>query len=96
MAEKLSEVQLSNLKNNLLMAKRLNEDQLLPQMLEAIERYTGVYLPSIGQNWDVVLNEIYPIIQYNLPSTFPFSPSRFSLGVGRWNTSNISTNLLPV
>jgi len=78
MAEtKLTEMQLSNIKNQLLMAKRLNEDQLEGQMIEAIERYTGVHIPSIGQNWDVVLNEIYPIIQYNLPSTFFRNPRVF-------------------
>jgi len=78
MAEaKLTDMQLSNIKNQLLMAKRLNEDQLEGQMIEAIERYTGVHIPSIGQNWDVVLNEIYPIIQYNLPSTFFRNPRVF-------------------
>src|SRR3990167_6753861 len=59
------------------MAKKLNEDQLQAQMREAIERYTGVFVPAIGLNWDVVLNEIYPIIQYNLPSTFFRNPRVF-------------------
>ena len=78
MAEaKLTDMQLSNIKNQLLMAKRLNEDQLEGQMIEAIERYTGVHIPAIGQNWDVILNEIYPIIQYNLPSTFFRNPRVF-------------------
>ena len=74
---KLTDRELSNIKNQLLMAKRLNEDKLESQMREAIERYTGVFIPSIGQNWDVVLNEIYPIIQYNLPSTFFRNPRVF-------------------
>src|SRR3990167_6550828 len=77
MADKLTKEELSNIKNQLLMAKRLNEDRLESQMSEAIERYTGVFIPSIGQDWDVVLNEIYPIIQYNLPSTFFRNPRVF-------------------
>jgi hypothetical protein len=77
MAEKLKDSELSNIKNQLLMAKRLNQDCLESQMLEAIERYTGIYIPSIGRNWDVVLNEIYPIIQYNLPATFFRNPRVF-------------------
>lgn len=77
MADKLTATELSNIKNQLLMAKRLNQDQLESQMREAIERYTGVFIPNIGQNWDVVLNEIYPIIQYNLPSTFFRNPRVF-------------------
>src|SRR3990167_10988434 len=76
-ADKLSSSELSDIKNQLLMAKKLNEDQLESQMVEAIERYTGVFIPSIGQDWDVVLNEIYPIIQYNLPSTFFRNPRVF-------------------
>ncbi len=77
MADKLTKDELSNIKNQLLMAKRLNEDRLERQMIEAIERYTGVFIPAIGVNWDVVLNEIYPIIQYNLPSTFFRNPRVF-------------------
>ena len=37
--------------------QKLNEAELEHQIIEAIERYTGVFIPSIGQNWDVVLNE---------------------------------------
>src|SRR3990167_6273708 len=76
-ADKLSSSELSDIKNQLLMAKKLNEDQLESQMVEAIERYTGVFIPSIGKDWDVVLNEIYPIIQYNLPSIFFRNPRVF-------------------
>ena len=77
MADKLSKDELVDIKNKLIMAKKLNEDQLQAQMREAIERYTGVFVPAIGLNWDVVLNEIYPIIQYNLPSTFFRNPRVF-------------------
>jgi len=77
MAEKIGKDELLNLRNQVLMAKRLNEDALESQMREAIERYTGVFVPSIGQNWDVYLNEIYPIIQYNLPSIFFRNPRVF-------------------
>src|SRR3990167_3348050 len=77
MADKLSKDELKDIKNQLLMAKKLNEEHLEGQMIEAIERYTGIYIPSIGQDWDVMLNEIYPIIQYNLPSTFFRNPRVF-------------------
>ena len=77
MADKLTKQELSDIKNQLIMAKKLNEDCLESQMIEAIERYTGVHIPSIGMNWDVILNEIYPIIQYNLPSIFFRNPRVF-------------------
>lgn len=65
------------IKQELVMAEKLNEDRLESQMREAIQRYTGVYVPEIGANWDVVLNEFYPIIQYNLPSIFFRNPRVF-------------------
>lgn len=77
MAESLSNSEHRNIVNQLIMAKKLNEDRLESQMKEAIERYTGVFIPGIGHNWDVVLNEFYPIIQYNLPSTFFRNPRVF-------------------
>lgn len=77
MSEKLSKDELVDIKNQLLMSKKLNEDMLEPQMTEAMSRYNGTFIPSIGTNWDVILNEIYPIIQYNLPSTFFRNPRVF-------------------
>jgi len=59
------------------MAKKLNEEFLLGQMQEAIQRYTGEFVPLIGQNWDIALNEIYPVIQFNLPSIYFRNPRAF-------------------
>lgn len=72
-----SKEELVYIKSEIKMARKLNEDVVLPQMREAIERYTGQYIPEIGVNWDVCLNEIYPIIQYNLPSIFFKNPRVF-------------------
>ena len=78
MAEaKLDEKQFKNLCSEVLMARKVNQDYLENQMREAIGRYTGVWVPEIGVNWDIVLNEVYPIIQYNLPSIFFRNPRVF-------------------
>lgn len=75
--EKMSDDELFDLRQEILMAKKLNEEFLLPQMQEAIQRYTGEFIPLIGQNWDIALNEIYPVIQFNLPSTYFRNPRAF-------------------
>lgn len=59
------------------MARKINEEYLQNQMREAIDRYTGLYVPAIGLNWEILLNEVYPIIQFNLPSIYFRNPKAF-------------------
>ena len=60
------------------MAEALNREELEPIMVEAVERYVGRYIPpQYGYNWDIVLNEVYPIIQTNLPSIFFRNPRAY-------------------
>lgn len=73
----LSDERIFTLKNEILLSKKLIEYQVLPQMKEAIQRYTGVHIPEQGADWDIVLNEVYPIIQNNLPSIFFRNPRAF-------------------
>ena len=68
---------LFELKNQILMAEALNREELEPIMIEAVERYMGKWIPKYGNNWDIILNEIYPIVQTNLPSTFFRNPRFF-------------------
>lgn len=65
------------LKNEIKMSETINERRLVPQAREAIQRYTGNHIPDIGSDWDVILNEIYPVIQFNLPSIFFRNPRVF-------------------
>ena len=77
MAEKLTKQQLHRIKNELIMAEKVNEDRLLPQMIEALRRYTGKHIPTIAYDWDIVLNEIYTIVQNELPAIFFRNPRAF-------------------
>lgn len=77
MAEKISEDRLFELKNQIMMAEKINEEELHPVMMEAMERYMGKHIPKYGYNWDIVLNEVYPIIQTSLPSIFFRNPKAF-------------------
>lgn len=65
------------LRNEAKISKSVNEEALEPILIEAIERYTGRFYPRFGQNWDILLNEIYPIIQSELPSIFFRNPRAF-------------------
>ena len=71
----ISDDRLEKIKNEIKMAEALNNEELEPQFNEALRRYTGTYIPDIGTDWDVLLNEIYPVIQFNLPSIFFRNPS---------------------
>lgn len=65
---KLSKTELFELKNQIIMAETLNREELQPVMTESLERYMGKHFPKFGYNWDIVLNEVYPIVQTNLPA----------------------------
>lgn len=73
----ISEKCLKRLKGEISMAETLNEEELKPMMVEAIERYTGKHIPDVGSDWDIILNEVYPIIQNELPSIFFRNPHAF-------------------
>ena len=59
------------------MAEKVNESLLLPQAREAIQRYTSRFVPNIAHDWDIVLNEIYPIIQQELATIYFRNPRVF-------------------
>ena len=59
------------------MSRALNREELEPRVREATERYTGEFIPAFGAGWDIMLNEVYPIIQSNLPSIFFRNPRAF-------------------
>lgn len=73
----ISKRDLSDLRNEITLSEKMAEDKLLGQMREVVERYTGRHVPSIGLDWDIVLNEIYPIIQHELPAIFFRNPRAY-------------------
>jgi len=73
----LTEKRIKALKNEVAMAKAVNKEELTPILQENIQRYIGNYLPAFGVDWDVVLNEVYPIVQASLPAIFFRNPRAF-------------------
>ena len=74
---KIDKDRLVALRNEILMSKKLIEEEIQPIVRESVERYLGEFLPIFGVDWDIVLNEVYPIIQNNLASTFFRAPRSF-------------------
>jgi len=59
------------------MSEKLIELQLKPQIQKNLERYTGYYFPDCYDDWEVMINEYYPIVQINLPAIFFRNPRAF-------------------
>lgn len=74
---KIDTDRLLQLRNEIKMAEVLNKEELLPIMEECLARYVGKFISPYSREWDLTLNEIYPIIQYNLPSIFFRNPRAF-------------------
>lgn len=77
MSDKLPLDRIKDLKDEIKMAEFLKEQELEPILNESIARYTGKFTPHIGRTWDIILNEVYPIIQNNLPSIFFRNPTAY-------------------
>jgi len=75
--KKIDKDYLFDLKNQIMMAEALNRTELEPVMRESIGRYTGKYIPKYGYNWDIILNEVYPIIQTSIPAVFFRNPRAY-------------------
>jgi hypothetical protein len=71
---KLDDDRLMGLKNEIQMSVKFNEKELLPILDECLSRYTGTYIPPFASNWDIVVNEIYPVVQSYMPSIFFRTP----------------------
>jgi len=73
----LSKDDIWKLKNEILMAETINREEIEPIMVESLQRYMGKHTPKYGYNWDIILNEVYPIVQTNLPAIFFRTPRAF-------------------
>ena len=74
---KIDKDRLSDLLNEIKMAEAYNEEELKPILQESVDRYVGKHIPLVGGDWDILLNEIFPVVQYNLPSIFFRNPKVF-------------------
>ena len=73
----ISDDRLRDLQNQIQMSKALLKEELQPIISENMSRYIGTYVPKFAADWDIVLNEIYPIVQYYMPALFFRNPRAF-------------------
>jgi len=73
----LPQDRIDDLMDEISMSEAINEHELKPILEESIARYTGRHIPVIGSGWDIVLNEVFPIIQNTLPSIFFRNPHAY-------------------
>lgn len=73
----LPQERIDDLLDEISMSEAINEHELKPSLEESIARYTGRHIPIIGQGWDIILNEVFPIIQNTLPSIFFRNPHAY-------------------
>ena len=74
MSKNISKDRLRKVFNEIKIAEKYNKEELRPVIEENIMRYTNKFVPDIGLNWNVIINEFYPIVQSNLPNTFLNTP----------------------
>jgi len=77
MPDKLDPELLLRLKMELKMSEAYLIQELQPVVQENLERYTGHHIPGMAVDWDIVLNEFYPIVQNSLPAIFFRNPRVF-------------------
>jgi hypothetical protein len=67
------------LRQEVILAEKINEQELEPKMREGLARYIGRHIPDVQSpwGWDVILNEIYPVVQYEIPSIYFRNPRAY-------------------
>lgn len=70
---------LTRLRQELKLSFKLNQQELEPKMRTALHRYTGRFTPETSSvyQWDVILNEVYPVVQNMLPAIYFRNPRAF-------------------
>lgn len=79
MADSIPKDTLTRIKNEVILAEKVNQNELEPLLRENLSRYMSRHVPSMpaAGDWDIVLNEVFPIIQRELPAIFFRNPRVF-------------------
>ena len=65
------------LREEIAKASKINKEKLQPKFKEFLDRYLGKYIPNFTGSMEIILNEIYPIVDWMLPSIFFKNPKAF-------------------
>lgn len=72
-----SDMELLKIRSEVHMSEKLIELELKPTIQRNLERYTGYYFPDCYDDWEVMINEYYPIVETSKPAIFFRNPRAF-------------------
>jgi hypothetical protein len=74
---KYSDMELLKIRSEVQMSEKLIELDLKPIIQRNLERYTGFDRPICDDDWEVIINEYYPIVETSKPAIFFRNPRAF-------------------
>lgn len=74
---KYSDMELLKIRSEVAMSEKLIELDLKPTIQRNLERYTGTHFPDSYDEWEVIVNEYYPIVETSKPAIFFRNPRAF-------------------
>jgi len=74
---KYSDLELLKIREEVKMSEKLLELDLKPIIQLNLERYTGTNSPACDDEWEVMVNEYYPIVETSKPAIFFRQPRAF-------------------
>lgn len=79
MADSIPKDVYTRIRQEVILAEKLNQNELEPIVRENLNRYCSRHAPEDAsvQDYDLILNEIYPIVQRELPAIFFRNPRVF-------------------
>lgn len=79
MADNIPKNIFARIKQEVILSEKINTNELEPIVRTNLARYVGRHVPSAAgaADWDVILNEVYPVIQRELPAIFFRNPRVF-------------------
>jgi len=79
MSDSIPKDTIRRIRQEVVLAEKLNQNELEPIVRENLNRYCSRHAPENAsvQDYDLILNEIYPIVQRELPAIFFRNPRVF-------------------
>lgn len=79
MSESIPKDTITRIRQEVILAEKLNQNELEPIIRENLNRYCSRHAPENAsvQDYDLILNEVYPIVQRELPAIFFRNPRVF-------------------
>src|SRR3990172_3817377 len=74
----ISKEEIEYLFEEIKMSEKIIDVDLVPKLQEALQRYTGRWVPAHTEEWNVNLNTAYPNVQVLMHGTFMNNPKIYA------------------